>query len=59
MEFLIFSNDAINAFKYIESGVTKICVDIESIGKKERQSSRNTFISDHVLEDVISISRMD
>jgi len=36
-------------------GVNRIMVDLESIGKKERQASRNTFISTHKIEDITAV----
>lgn len=37
------------------AGVSRIMVDLEIMGKKERQASRNTFISSHAKEDVSKV----
>ena len=41
----------------IESGVDIIMVDLETIGKKERQKEFNTVISNHKLNDIIKIKK--
>jgi len=56
LEYWLFSNKSNDCINYISSGISKICIDIETRGKKSRQSKRNTFISDHKLEDIIAIS---
>ncbi|MFO0388285.1 MAG: aldolase/citrate lyase family protein [Alphaproteobacteria bacterium] len=37
------------------AGVSRIMVDLETMGKKERQASRTTFISSHNKEDVARV----
>ena len=57
LEFWIFSNDIKNSTKYIEAGVTHICIDIEINGKEERQIGRNGVISRHNLDDLNGLSK--
>lgn len=40
------------------AGVNRIFVDLEVIGKRERQRNRDTVISGHTLEDVAAVSRV-
>lgn len=55
MEFISITNDPELA-KYFEyCGINDIMVDLEIIGKKERQKGLNTVISGHVLDDVNTI----
>ena len=58
MEYWIFSNNANEAKQLIDSGVTHICVDLEHIGKVERQKSRDTLISKHSIYDILKISEL-
>ncbi len=37
------------------AGVSRIMVDLEIIGKKERQASRTTFISSHSMQDISKV----
>jgi len=57
LDYWIFSNNEKDCMDYVSAGVNNICIDIETRGKQIRQSKRNTFISDHKLEDIIPISR--
>lgn len=58
MDLILITNDCELA-KYAEtSGVDIIMVDLEIIGKKERQGHLDTVISGHVLEDVIRIKNV-
>ena len=52
MKTILITNDPSIAADAQFAGVTRIMVDLESQGKKERQASRNTFISSHSWEDV-------
>lgn len=49
---ILITNDPDIATEAQAAGVSRIMVDLESMGKKERQATRNTFISTHVKEDV-------
>ena len=55
MKTIIITNDQQIARDAQAAGVTRIMVDLESHGKKERQASRNTFISSHCVEDIAKI----
>ena len=55
MKTILMTNDPAIAQDAQAAGVTRIMVDLESMGKKERQASRQTFISTHVPEDVAKI----
>ncbi len=52
MEFILITNNSEIASYAEECGVERIMVDLEIIGKKERQSNRDTLISNHTIEDV-------
>ena len=41
------------------SGVKIIMIDLETIGKKERQNNVDTFISDHKLSDLKILNSFD
>lgn len=47
MEFLIIENNPIIAKKYNDIGIEKIFIDLEILGKEERQGHLNTVISKH------------
>ncbi len=57
MKTIIITNDAGVAADAQSAGVTRLMVDLESHGKKERQASRNTFISSHQKEDIAHIRK--
>lgn len=50
--FILITNDPVLAAEAHTAGVTRIMVDLESHGKRERQASRVTFISSHLPEDI-------
>jgi hypothetical protein len=52
---ILITNDPAIATDAQAAGVSRIMVDLETMGKKERQATRNTFISTHVKEDVATI----
>jgi 2-keto-3-deoxy-L-rhamnonate aldolase RhmA len=52
---MLITNDPLLAAEAREAGIDRLMVDLETIGKKERQASRNTFISAHRKEDIASI----
>ncbi|MGN0506557.1 MAG: aldolase/citrate lyase family protein [Lachnospiraceae bacterium] len=50
---LMFITNEPRIAEYAEkAGVGRIFVDLESLGKKERQKNRDTYISNHKLEDI-------
>ena len=58
MEFLIIENNPILAKKYNDIGIDKIFVDLEILGKEERQGHLNTVISKHhKLSDIALVKR--
>ena len=52
---ILITNDPAIAVDAQAAGVSRIMVDLETVWKKERQASRNTFISTHTKEDVAKI----
>jgi len=57
MEFIIFSNNQ-DLYRVIEEFENVIgYIDLENIGKLERQKSTNSYISDHIIEDIKLIKR--
>lgn len=55
MEYIYITNDYRTARYAEESGVDRIMVDLEIIGKRERQGHLNTVISEHSITDVQKI----
>jgi hypothetical protein len=55
MKFMLITNDASFANFAVGCGVERIFVDLEIIGKKERQGNLDTFISSHDMSDVSKI----
>ena len=55
MKSILITNDPSLAADAEMAGVSRIMVDLESHGKKERQASRTTFISSHTKEDIAKI----
>lgn len=54
----ITNNPELANYTYL-NGATRIMVDLEIIGKKERQKGLNSVISDHQLEDIKNIKLMN
>jgi hypothetical protein len=52
MELIYITNDVDLATSVQSAGVDRIMVDLETLGKQDRQGHLNTVISDHSLEDV-------
>lgn len=52
MELMFITNKPDLAYEAEQCGVSRIFVDLESIGKKERQGHLDTFISNHKMEDI-------
>ena len=58
MELILITND-IRLGKYAEdSGVDRIMIDLEILGKKERQGHLNTVISKHTMDDVRAMRKV-
>ena len=52
LKTIIITNDVTIATDAQQAGVSRIMVDLEWMGKKERQASRTTFLSTHQREDI-------
>ncbi|QJW85041.1 aldolase [Ramlibacter terrae] len=55
LELIQITNDAAFARRCEAIGGFRILVDLERLGKAERQAGRNTFISEHQLGDVARV----
>jgi len=55
MKTILITNDPAIAADAEAAGVSRIMVDLETLGKKERQATRATFISTHEKDDVVKI----
>jgi hypothetical protein len=58
MKTILITNDPLLAIDAQTAGVSRIMVDLESIGKKERQAHLASFISTHHKEDIAKIRRV-
>jgi hypothetical protein len=52
MEFMLITNNPSFAVQAVSGGVNYLFIDLESIGKIERQGQTQSFISSHTIEDV-------
>jgi hypothetical protein len=57
LELIQITNDPAFARRCDALGGMRLFVDLERLGKAERQAGRNTFISSHAIEDVARIKR--
>ncbi|WP_428026100.1 aldolase/citrate lyase family protein [Arcobacter sp.] len=55
MNFMIIENDLELIKKYDSLGVNRIFIDLEILGKYERQGHLDTVISNHCIEDIKNI----
>ncbi|MEO7547247.1 MAG: aldolase, partial [Ramlibacter sp.] len=58
LELIQITNDPAFARRCDALGGMRIWVDLERMGKAERQAGRNTFISTHAMDDVGRIKRV-
>ena len=58
MEYIYITNDLEIATHVQASGVERVMIDLEILGKKERQSNKDTLISNHTLEDIGKMRRV-
>lgn len=58
LELIQISNDPAFARRCDALGGFRLFVDLERLGKAERQAGRNTFISTHEIEDVGRVKRV-
>jgi hypothetical protein len=59
MKYIFINNQPDLSNYAFLNGATRIMVDIELNGKKERQSLRDTLISDHKIEDIKGIKKIN
>jgi hypothetical protein len=60
IKFILISNDPILASRAEKAGIGRIFVDLERLGKKERQGHLDTHITNHTIDDVAKVkSRLD
>ena len=52
MNLLYITNDTFVAKAADKAGVDEIFIDLETYGKKDRQSGRDTVISQHEIDDI-------
>jgi hypothetical protein len=57
MQTILITKDPKVAKYADESGVDRVMVDLEILGKNERQGHLNTVISKHTIDDVISVKK--
>lgn len=57
IDFIQITNDPLLARRCDALGGFRLLVDLERLGKPERQAGRNTFISTHTMADVETIKR--
>lgn len=57
MKFIQITNDPVFATECRAAGVDRIMVDLEIMGKAQRQGHMDTLISDHSLDDVAAITQ--
>ena len=55
--FWMITNNPSIASHIVKNGVKRIFIDLEKIGKPERQSHLNTWISDHLESDIKLIQK--
>jgi len=55
MELMVIENNPVKAIQYEECGVDRIFIDLEILGKEERQGHLNTVISRHSMSDVAPV----
>ena len=58
MELIFITNDENSAKCAEDSNISRIMVDLEILGKEERQGHLSTVISKHTLEDVAKIRKV-
>lgn len=58
LELIQITNDPALAARCDALGSMRLFVDLERLGKAERQAGRNTFISTHALDDVGRVKRV-
>lgn len=57
LDLILIANDPALAEEACAAGINRIMIDLEVLGKRERQYGRNTFITHHQPEDVSRIRK--
>ncbi|MFN7610043.1 MAG: aldolase/citrate lyase family protein [bacterium] len=57
LKFMIITNQPADARAAVDSGVQRIMVDLEILGKYERQGHKDTFVTTHVPDDIDRVRR--
>ena len=52
MNYLLITNNSEIGSYLIKNGVSRIFIDLESLGKMQRQKDRDTWKTNHVMEDI-------
>ena len=52
---MFITNDPVAAREAVDAGVDRIMIDLETIGKEERQQGRSTVISGHALDNISAV----
>lgn len=52
IDLMFITNDPGEAYDAVEAKVGRIFIDLETLGKKERQNNRDTYISNHDIKDI-------
>lgn len=52
LDLMFITNDADEAYDAVQARVGRIFIDLETLGKKERQNNRDTYISNHKITDI-------
>lgn len=55
LQLMLITNDPATALAAEAAGVDRIFLDLERLGKQERQGHLDTYISDHEFEDLIPL----
>jgi citrate lyase beta subunit len=55
LKLMLITNNRRHAATACACGVDRIFVDLETLGKRERQRHRDTLISDHTIQDVAAM----
>lgn len=58
MELSLITNDPAAARAAEDAGIERIMIDLERLGKAERQAGRGLFLSSHTIHDVSRIKRV-
>jgi hypothetical protein len=54
----LWASDPLRAARGDEAGIDRIGVDLERLGKPERQAGLATWVSPHMLDDLSAVGRL-